>query len=309
MYETHVCKCEKFSQLKKKHFRRNVTWLRVEDFWKLIHTNVNVCVLLTMNATLNSRLLFDDYLHYRKMSRSLIRHVGRGVTRYRIQSSGIELWTSIQAKRSGSYDEKCGISNRTFVSLNDLAKLTPFGSSPKQNGKESSSSPRNTQSDDGYTETVILPFSRDHLFSIVSDVAAYEEFVPYCIQSRILSSNEASQFLQSSSKPQLLHGSSEEFLAELTVGFGSLKEQYISKVFLDREKGQIIAEAIPTPLFQHLRTSWTVQPLSPNQSKVDFEVHYAFSNPFYAAMAKAAMQKMASQMIGAFEKRAVEQAS
>lgn len=241
------------------------------------------------------------------MSRSLIRQISRRVANFRIQNDGMESLTSIRIRNSEKSNAKSITPNRTFVSLNDLAKLTPFGSSSKDTNTSPSSNKR--QGDDGYTESVTLPFSRDHLFSIVSDVAAYEEFVPYCIQSRILSSEEASRYRQSSLNPNQSSQDTEEFLAELTVGFGNLKEQYTSKVIVDREKGQVIAEAIPTPLFQHLRTSWTIQSLSPNKSKVDFEVHYAFSNPFYAAMAKAAMHKMASQMIGAFERRAVEHAS
>lgn len=237
------------------------------------------------------------------MSRSLIRHVSRRIANCRIQNDGMKSFTSIHMSNNERCNAKSIIpNNRTFVSLNDLAKLTPFGSSSKDSNSTSSSSQKG-QSDDGYTESVTLPFSHDHLFSIVSDVAAYEEFVPYCIQSRILSQEEAASRFKKSSQ------STEEFFAELTVGFGNLKEQYTSKVIIDREKGKVTAEAIPTPLFQHLRTSWTIQPISPIKSKVDFEVHYAFSNPFYAAMAKAAMHKMASQMIGAFEKRAVEQAS
>lgn len=241
------------------------------------------------------------------MSRSLIRQLSRRVTSCSIRNDGIESLTSIQIRKGGICNTKSITPKRNFVSLNDLAKLTPFGSSSKEtNSTDTTSSSQKGQGDDGYTESVTLPFSRDHLYSIVSDVAAYEEFVPYCIQSRILSSEEASRYPQSNRE---INQNTKEFLAELTVGFGNLKEQYTSRVIIDRENGQVIAEAIPTPLFQHLRTSWTITPLSPNKSKVDFEVHYAFSNPFYAAMAKAAMHKMASQMIGAFERRAVEQAS
>lgn len=72
------------------------------------------------------------------------------------------------------------------------------------------------------------------------------------------------------------------------------------------------AEAVPTHLFEKLKTSWTFTSLSSSSSpttKVDLEIEYAFANPIYAAIARQAMEKMSSQMISAFERRAQEMQS
>lgn len=45
------------------------------------------------------------------------------------------------------------------------------------------------------------------------------------------------------------------------------------------------------------------RPEAPRTS-IDFSLRYAFANPLYAAVARAACERMARQMIGAFEGRA-----
>lgn len=181
----------------------------------------------------------------------------------------------------------CTSQCRSFVSLNDLAKLSPFST-----GNEGGSSAEGFES---YSEEVKLPFPQRHLFDVIADVAKYEQFVPYCLESRIVDRPTDGE----SNKD------TKQFHAELTVGFGSIQERYTSKVTLvDAHK--VVAEAVPTPLFQHLRTSWTLEPVTQNETRVKLAIEYAFSNPLYAVMAKKAMHKMSSQMIGAFRRRAEE---
>ena len=57
-------------------------------------------------------------------------------------------------------------------------------------------------------------FSPAQLYEVVSDVAAYKEFVPWCTDSRILSRQE--NFMK----------------AELAIGFKGIEERYISNVEL-----------------------------------------------------------------------------
>jgi coenzyme Q-binding protein COQ10 len=61
----------------------------------------------------------------------------------------------------------------------------------------------------------IFSVSPEKMFKIVADVEKYREFVPYCKGSKIISSNGNSM------------------KAELTVGFHSFEEKYVSNVDLD----------------------------------------------------------------------------
>jgi coenzyme Q-binding protein COQ10 len=66
---------------------------------------------------------------------------------------------------------------------------------------------------------LVLSYKRQQLYDIVSDVNAYKKFVPFCVGSRVLSATESSDKLE----PTVME-------AELTVGFLTFKERYVSKV-------------------------------------------------------------------------------
>lgn len=63
-------------------------------------------------------------------------------------------------------------------------------------------------------------YSCSQLYNIVSDVKSYPRFVPYCTDARILSATQAQE---RSDNPV-------ELDAELTVGFLTFQEKYISRV-------------------------------------------------------------------------------
>ena len=56
-------------------------------------------------------------------------------------------------------------------------------------------------------------------------------------------------------------------------------------------------------LLSHLRSTWTVEPLSDDRTNVVLAVEFAFANPFYAALSGRAAPKVAEFMIKAFEQR------
>jgi ribosome-associated toxin RatA of RatAB toxin-antitoxin module len=69
------------------------------------------------------------------------------------------------------------------------------------------------------------------------------------------------------------------------------------------------ATATSSPIFKYLRTVWEFEPAPSSQPEaprttIDFSLRYAFANPLLAAVARASCERMAREMIGAFEKRA-----
>ena len=110
------------------------------------------------------------------------------------------------------------------------------------------------------------------LYEVVADIASYPRFIPFCTGSRILSK---SRQRESATSPLTMD-------AELTIGFLSMKESYVSKVtckpYISVEVRMIVRIAVPcltkcflqavasstTPLFKTLSTTWRFQPASPN---------------------------------------------
>lgn len=117
---------------------------------------------------------------------------------------------------------------RSFVSFNDFSKLSFLGS----RGKDGNSQDKSSTSEK-YREVATLPYGKLHLFDIVSSVEYYDQFVPYCVSSRILRGTKDMTKTQSEPQhPNASQDSQKEFLAELAVGFGHLREAYTSRVTL-----------------------------------------------------------------------------
>ncbi|KAI8849011.1 cyclase/dehydrase, partial [Chytridium lagenaria] len=164
-------------------------------------------------------------------------------------------------------------------------------------------------------------FSQRQLFNIVSDVAHYHEFVPWCVSSTVLSTKTVSTPFnnpQAEIVKTLMR-------AKLEVGFHALKESYISDV--------VCALASNSALFKNLTTTWTFtpnvsnktlllsqsnEPRTPSQAQqkstgdiidhpscnVDFSVSFEFNSILYSRVADAFFNEVCTVMVNAFERRA-----
>ncbi|KIL70097.1 hypothetical protein M378DRAFT_116937 [Amanita muscaria Koide BX008] len=153
-----------------------------------------------------------------------------------------------------------------------------------------------SQEPQSFRERKLLLYSQEQLYKVVSDVTLYPQFVPYCVASRI-------------TKPLTEKPGSRVFImeAELTVGFRSFQESYISKVTCI-PFASVRAEAVSeTPLFKALSTTWTFQPGATRDSQpstlVTLDLVYAFANPLHAAVSGAFFGQISKQTIRAFEER------
>ncbi|KAF7313310.1 hypothetical protein HMN09_00486400 [Mycena chlorophos] len=147
-----------------------------------------------------------------------------------------------------------------------------------------------------YTERKHLPYTRQQLYDVVSDVASYRHFIPYCSASRILSSSDPTK------SPLLLE-------AELTVQFLAFKESYVSQVTcIPLESVEAIA-ASTTPLFKELKTTWRFREDAPPPSPstlVSLDLAYAFANPLHGAISASFFGQVSKMMVQAFEERCAE---
>ncbi|WPG98970.1 Hypothetical protein R9X50_00177200 [Acrodontium crateriforme] len=162
-----------------------------------------------------------------------------------------------------------------------------------------------------------LPYPPSTIYSIISDVASYSQFLPYCQESLVTKT--------SASAPD---GKTYPEEAKLTIGFNSdVSEQFWSRIYCVPDR---VVEAIggetetalpaaeikhhnPRPAFEQdptrnssvlskLATRWTIQP-NGNMTEVNLAIEYQFANPMYAALSSAAAPMVADKMIEAFEKR------
>ena len=135
-----------------------------------------------------------------------------------------------------------------------------------------------------HSETRNLPWTPEQLFDLVADVGRYQEFLPWVAATRVRSNSESLM------------------IADLVVGFKSIKETFTSRVEKERPR-RIHTEYIEGPL-KYLQNSWVFRPDGKGGSEVDFCVDFAFKNRLFEALAGQMFDRALRRMIGAFEDRA-----
>jgi coenzyme Q-binding protein COQ10 len=139
-----------------------------------------------------------------------------------------------------------------------------------------------------HSETRIVPYTADMMFSVVADVERYPEFLPWVVALRV--------------KSRQTEGGREILLAEMAVGYRALRERYTSRVSLDRDARRIDVVAIEGP-FHRLENHWRFTP-DGTSARVDFAVAFEFSNRLLQKAAGGAFEKVLLKMTDAFEARA-----
>lgn len=185
---------------------------------------------------------------------------------------------------------------RTFF---NLGNFLPSGSNDNSNNNFDSSASQK------FKESIVLPYSAEELYAIVSDVDSYKQFLPYCVGSRVLGPSQSARAKQNEKKASKIVD------AELAIGFSALRESYVSEVSM-RPNEWVHAQAKPSPLFHELQTTWHFTPLPPAKTagptiprtEVSFTLTFAFSSQLYAAIAGQVFEKLSSRMIDAFRQRA-----
>ena len=128
-----------------------------------------------------------------------------------------------------------------------------------------------------------LNFSSEKLFELVADIERYPEFLPWCLDAKIIKKEESA------------------FYAELTVGYKWIKEIYRSKVILTRPN-VIKVEYLRGP-FKYLENYWHFHPKS-NGCEVKFYIDFEFRSLFLRKVIGPFFGEAVARMVKAFENRA-----
>ncbi|KAI0832757.1 dehydrase and lipid transport-domain-containing protein [Trametes gibbosa] len=202
--------------------------------------------------------------------------------------------------------------SRQLFSLPDLSSLSPFSSNGSGNN-----------SHQVYHERKIFPYTQRQLYELVADATSYPRFLPFCTNARIL---------RKQSEPA---ARSHVMDVELTVGFMSFQESYVSKVTCCPYESVEAVAASETHLFKSLNTVWRFQPASAqpphSTTRVPPEVHppetsntaasegtdsrptlvtldlsFEFANPVHAAVSSTVFGQVSKLMVKAFEERCID---
>jgi coenzyme Q-binding protein COQ10 len=129
-----------------------------------------------------------------------------------------------------------------------------------------------------------LPHSARQMYDLVANVGLYPEFLPWVGAVRVRSDSET------------------EMLADMVVGFKSLKETFSSRV-VKTPCNSITVDYIDGPM-KYLNNRWLFEELPSGGCVVDFTVDFAFRNALFEAIAGKFFESALRKMTSAFISRA-----
>lgn len=129
-----------------------------------------------------------------------------------------------------------------------------------------------------------LPHSAAQMYDLVADVKRYAEFLPWVTAVRVRKDDET------------------EMLADLIVGFKSLRESFSSRV-IKTPKSAIVVDYLDGPM-KHLHNQWLFEDVAGGGSIVDFTVDFSFRNAMFEMLAGQFFESALRKMTGAFIERA-----
>lgn len=137
----------------------------------------------------------------------------------------------------------------------------------------------------GIHEIRRLPYSAEQMFDLVADVGRYGEFLPWVIATRVKADD------------------GREMLADMLVGFKSLREKFTSRVIKDRPN-RIEVHYVDGAL-RDLDNRWLFRPIGPQECEIEFSVEFTFRNALFEKLAGQYFDRAFRKMIEAFEERAI----
>lgn len=135
-------------------------------------------------------------------------------------------------------------------------------------------------------KSVLIWFSAEEMFALVTDVARYPEFLPWCDHASVLSAD------------------SQAMKAEVGISFGGIHQTFTT--YNEHVPGREVRMKLVDGPFAHLDGRWRFIPLGqPGQRacKVELELHYSFKNAALAALVGPVFDKIAGSLVDAFVKR------
>ncbi len=130
-----------------------------------------------------------------------------------------------------------------------------------------------------------VPFTSDDMFSLVSDVARYPEFLPWCAGARI--------------RKREMDGENEVLTADLIVSYKVFREQFTSRVLLDKPARIVDVHYVQGP-FKYLSNKWQFEALPDGGCRIHFYIDFEFRSRTLQKMMNGVFAKAFSRMMQAF---------
>lgn len=133
-------------------------------------------------------------------------------------------------------------------------------------------------------KSVLLPYSAEQMFALVDNVADYPSFLPWCDGAKVEQVAE-----------NTIH-------ATVHINYHHIKQSFTTENV--RQAPHRIAMTLQEGPFRQLDGNWYFTALSPTACKIEFRLHYEFSNKLLEKMIGPVFHYVANSFVDAFTHRA-----
>lgn len=135
--------------------------------------------------------------------------------------------------------------------------------------------------------SALVHYSAEEMYRLVNNVADYQNFLPWCRSSAVISESK------------------EEMTASVEIAKGVLNKTFTTRNRL--YEGRRIELALVDGPFKKLQGFWRFDPLkTENACKVTLDLEFEFDSAMMSIAAKPIFTQIANSLVDAFCKRAVE---
>ena len=128
------------------------------------------------------------------------------------------------------------------------------------------------------SKSVLIWYSPEEMFSLVTDVSRYPEFLPWCDHGKVLEEDEAGM------------------VAEVGISFSGVRQDFVTRN--DHIEGRRVDMRLLRGPFSRLDGGWQFVPLGDGAQRAGFD------NATLAKLVGPVFDKIASSLVDAFVKRA-----
>ena len=136
-------------------------------------------------------------------------------------------------------------------------------------------------------KSVLIWYSAAEMFALVTDVASYPQFLPWCDRASVQEAD------------------AQGMIAKVGISFAGLRQSFTTRN--RHEQGRKVSLTLVDGPFSKLEGQWNFLPLGDGNQracKVELTLSYDFDNGALAALVGPVFDKIAGSLVDAFVKRA-----
>lgn len=136
------------------------------------------------------------------------------------------------------------------------------------------------------TKSVITPYTPAQMYALVSDVANYKSYLPWCPSSEILKTD------------------GNKIIGRVDISYLKVKAHFTTEN-INTQNERIDMNLVDGP-FKQLHGHWKFIPLGENGCKIEFKLDYKFSNIIIEKLIGAVFELVIKSIVDSFVKKAHE---